>query len=40
VHWTQRRQAVLAFAGLWTNWTSVRMAKEGVLTTDIFGFLT
>lgn len=31
---------LLAFAGLWTNWTSVRKAKEGVVTTDIFGFLT
>jgi putative SOS response-associated peptidase YedK len=25
--------------GLWTNWTSVRKAKEGV-TADIFAFLT
>jgi putative SOS response-associated peptidase YedK len=31
---------LLAFAGLWTNWTSVRKAKEGEVTTDIFGFLT
>ncbi|MBR0866300.1 SOS response-associated peptidase [Bradyrhizobium diazoefficiens] len=31
---------LLAFAGLWTNWTSVRKAKEGVVTADIFGFLT
>jgi putative SOS response-associated peptidase YedK len=28
------------FAGIWTNWTSVRKAREGEITTDIFGFLT
>jgi putative SOS response-associated peptidase YedK len=28
------------FAGLWTNWTSVRKVKEGETTNDIFGFLT
>lgn len=28
------------FAGLWTRWTSVRKAREGVVTIDIFGFLT
>jgi putative SOS response-associated peptidase YedK len=28
------------FAGLWTNWTSVRMVKEGETTNDLFGFLT
>ena len=31
---------LLAFAGLWTNWTSVRKAKEGEITCDVFGFLT
>ena len=31
---------LLCFAGLWTTWTSVRKAKEGEITTDIFGFLT
>lgn len=31
---------LLAFAGLWTNWTSVRKAKEGEVTCDLFGFLT
>ncbi|SDJ06378.1 hypothetical protein SAMN05216338_103816 [Bradyrhizobium sp. Rc2d] len=30
---------LIAFAGLWTNWTSVRKAKEGEITTDVFGFL-
>jgi putative SOS response-associated peptidase YedK len=28
------------FAGLWTNWTSVRKAKEGEVTSDVFAFLT
>jgi putative SOS response-associated peptidase YedK len=28
------------FAGLWTNWTSVRKVKEGETTNDIFAFLT
>ena len=31
---------LLSFAGLWTNWTSVRKAKESEITTDIFAFLT
>lgn len=29
-----------AFAGIWTNWTSVRKAKEGEVTCDVFAFLT
>ena len=28
------------FAGLWTNWTSVRKVKEGETTNDLFAFLT
>src|ERR1700730_7379762 len=28
------------FAGLWTNWTSVRKVREGITTNDLFGFLT
>ena len=28
------------FAGIWTNWTSVRKIKEGETTNDLFGFLT
>lgn len=28
------------FAGIWTNWTSVRKLKEGKVTADLFGFLT
>lgn len=31
---------LLAFTGLWTNWTSVRKAKEGEVTADIYAFLT
>ena len=31
---------LLAFAGIWTNWTSVRKAKEGEINADIFAFLT
>ncbi|SMC92351.1 Putative SOS response-associated peptidase YedK [Fulvimarina manganoxydans] len=28
------------FAGIWTNWTSVRKVKEGEINADLFGFLT
>lgn len=28
------------FAGIWTNWTSVRKLKEGEVTADLYGFLT
>src|ERR1700722_17571811 len=28
------------FAGIWTNWTSVRKVRTGEETTDVFGFLT
>lgn len=31
---------VLAFASLWTNWTSVRKAKQGEIPADIFALLT
>ncbi|WLB23718.1 SOS response-associated peptidase family protein [Bradyrhizobium japonicum] len=31
---------LLAFGGIWTNWTSVRRAKEGEVRADVFGFLT
>src|SRR6201996_2898827 len=37
---TDESRPLLAFAGLWTNWTSVRKAKEGEITTDVFAFLT
>jgi putative SOS response-associated peptidase YedK len=28
------------FAGIWTNWTSVRKVKEGEVTADLYAFLT
>jgi len=28
------------FAGIWTQWTSVRKLKEGEITADLFAFLT
>jgi putative SOS response-associated peptidase YedK len=28
------------FAGIWTNWTSVRKLKEGEVTADLYAFLT
>ena len=28
------------FAGIWTNWTSVRKVKDGETTNNIFAFLT
>ncbi|WP_315747573.1 MULTISPECIES: SOS response-associated peptidase [unclassified Bradyrhizobium] len=31
---------LLAFAGLWTHWTSVRKIKEGEVSIDVYGFLT
>lgn len=35
-----RTRPLAAFAGIWTNWTSVRKVKEGETTNDLFGFLT
>jgi putative SOS response-associated peptidase YedK len=29
-----------SFAGIWTNWTSVRKVREGDIVNDIFAFLT
>lgn len=31
---------LICFAGLWTQWTSVRKVREGEVTADVFGFLT
>jgi putative SOS response-associated peptidase YedK len=31
---------LLALAGLWTNWTSVRKAREGEVSIDVYGFPT
>lgn len=33
-------EPLAVFAGIWTNWTSVRKIKEGVVTCDLYGFLT
>ena len=35
-----KERPLMCFAGLWTNWTSVRKAREGEVTADVFGFLT
>jgi putative SOS response-associated peptidase YedK len=31
---------LFVFAGMWANWSGVRKAKEGMVTADIFAFLT
>jgi putative SOS response-associated peptidase YedK len=31
---------LMAFAGIWTTWTSTRKVKEGEVTADLYGFLT
>ncbi|WP_398468019.1 SOS response-associated peptidase [Tardiphaga sp.] len=31
---------LVCFAGVWTNWTSVRKVREGETTNDLFAFLT
>lgn len=31
---------LLCFAGIWTNWSSVRKIKEGMVTIDVYAFLT
>ena len=30
----------MVFAGIWTNWTSVRKVKEGEVNADLYGLLT
>jgi putative SOS response-associated peptidase YedK len=35
-----KSRPLAVFAGIWTNWTSVRKAKEGQTTNDLYGFLT
>ncbi|WAP70458.1 SOS response-associated peptidase [Jiella pelagia] len=35
-----RDRPLAVFAGIWTEWTSVRKVKEGEVTADLFGFLT
>lgn len=34
------REELACFAGIWTNWTSVRKVKEGAVNADLFAFLT
>lgn len=36
----EESRPLVAFAGIWTNWTSVRKVKEGEVNADVFGFLT
>jgi putative SOS response-associated peptidase YedK len=31
---------LMVFAGIWTNWTSVRKVREGEVNADLYGFLT
>jgi putative SOS response-associated peptidase YedK len=31
---------LMCFAGIWTNWTSVRKVREGEVTADVYAFLT
>ncbi len=40
--WFALRQdrPLACFAGIWTEWTSVRKLKEGEVTATFFGFLT
>jgi putative SOS response-associated peptidase YedK len=40
--WNERMwsRPLACFAGIWTNWTSVRKVKEGETTNNIFAFLT
>jgi len=39
--WFARGERELSFfAGVWTNWTSVRKLREGEVNADLFGFLT
>ncbi len=33
-------QPLAFFAGLWVEWSSVRKLKEGMITAELFGFLT
>ena len=33
-------QPLMAFAGIWTNWTSVRKVKEGKVNANLYAFLT
>ena len=41
-HWfaLDESRPLACFAGIWTNWTSVRKVKEGETTNDLYAFLT
>lgn len=39
-HLVRSRRSLACFAGIWTNWTSVRKVKEGEITNDPYAFLT
>src|SRR3984957_19649837 len=36
----EETRPLACFAGIWTNWTSVRKVKEGETTNDLYAFLT
>lgn len=42
LHWfaLDETKPLFVFAGMWTNWTSVRKVKEGMITADVFAFMT
>ncbi|SOE19039.1 putative SOS response-associated peptidase YedK [Hoeflea halophila] len=42
LHWfaTAEDRPLFVFAGMWTEWKGVRKAKEGMVTAEIFAFLT
>ncbi|KAA0968888.1 SOS response-associated peptidase [Aureimonas fodinaquatilis] len=35
-----QERPLAVFAGIWTNWTSVRKVKEGEVRADVYGFVT
>ena len=35
-----KERPIMFFAGIWTEWTSVRKIKEGEVTANLYGFLT
>jgi putative SOS response-associated peptidase YedK len=37
---TRKPRPLACFAGVWTNWTSVRKVKEGETANDLYAFLT
>lgn len=41
-HWfaIDADRPLFVFAGIWTNWTSVRKLKEGEINADLYAFLT